>query len=434
MTTPIDATLLDAAGKPLDLTLGKMQSDIKRLYERGNMQLITSFAALGISDTEATVALVASRLPNNAIFMTEVYRGTQTNFDMPTLQNGATQSGRLTVWASSEVTNKVTFNFQDEYGLWIRHINRSTVTQYIDTGWHKVMQHGIIEFFTASSASNNGNLMSNIKTPGRYYVSGALMSTFTDTPTTGSGASVLDVEYLLDLGDTIQTLRTNGAAQTGWRRHISTTGTVGAWVQEFVGNSTINSTAAFNFAGGTMSGTISSQHIQPRITNTYDLGTASLTFRNIYSQNAVTVVSDRNLKEQHADIPDNVLDAWATVNYSQWKLKSAIAEKGEEAARLHVGIVAQEIKEKFEAAGLDATKYGILIYDSWDAIEAVEHQPAKYDLETEELISEEVLAVEGREAGEIWMVRMEECLAMEAALMRRTQKKLEERLAALEAK
>lgn len=430
----IDANFLDAQGKPMDLLLARMDADIKRLFIEGNIATYNSFAQLGIMNNEATVALIASRLPNNCIFMTEVTRGTHTNFDSPRLTNGATLSGRLTVWASVEATNKVTFNFQNEYGLWVRHINRSAAERYIDSGWHRVMQYGLIEFMTASSATNNGNLLSNIKTPGRYYLSGVMMNTFTDTPTTGSGASVLDIEYLHDLDDTIQTLRTNGIAQTGWRRHISNNGTVGAWVQEFVGNSTINSTAAFNFAGGTMAGTISSQDIQPKTTNSYNLGTAALTYANIYSQNAVTVVSDRNLKDFHSEIPDEVLDAWATVNYSQWKLKSAIVQKGEEAARLHVGIVAQEIKEKFEAAGLDATKYGILIYDSWDAIEPIEYQPPVYDEETDELISEEVEAVEGQEAGEIWMVRMEECLALEAALLRRTNQRLLARLDALESK
>ena len=434
MTTPIDATLLDAAGKPLDLTLGKMQSDIKRLYERGNMQLITSFAALGISDTEATVALVASRLPNNAIFMTEVYRGTHTNFDMPTLQNGLTQSGRLTVWASSEVTNKVTFNFQNEYGLWIRHINRLATAKYVDSGWHKVMQYGVIEYFTASSVTNNGSLMSNIKTPGRYYVNGSLMSSFTDTPTTGSGASFLDVESLLDTGDIIQTLRTNGASQTGWRRQISNNGTVGEWVQEFVSGATLNSSSTINFAGGTVSGTLTTRTFAPNVTATHNIGYASLTYNNAYFQNAPTIVSDANHKLFINDIPDEVLDAWSKVNYKQWKMKAAVAEKGEDESRLHVGVIAQDIKEKFESAGLDATKYGILIYDSWEAVETVEYKPAVHDPDTDELISEEVQAIEGREAGEIWMVRMEECLAMEAALMRRTQKKLEERLAALEAK
>ena len=424
----IDANLLDAQGKPMDLLLARMDADIKRLFLESSLATYNSFAQLGISNNEATVALIASRLPNNCIFMTEVIRSIHTSFDSPRLINGATLSGRLTVWASIEVTNKVTFNFQNEYGLWVRHINRSAVERYIDSGWHRVMQHGLIEFMSASSATNNGNLLSNIKTPGRYYLSSIMMNAFTDTPTTGSGASVLDVEYLLDLDDTIQTLRTNGVAQTGWRRQISNNGTVGEWKQEFVSGSPMNSSSTISFAGGTVSGTLTTRTLQPEKTATHNIGYASAAYNQAYFQNAPTVVSDVNHKLFIDDIPDDVLDAWSTVNYYQWKMKTAVAEKGEEKARLHVGVLAQEIKEKFESAGLDATKYGILIYDCWEAVEAVEYKPAVYDPDTNELISEEVQAIEGREAGEIWMVRMEECLVLEAALMRRTIRRLEAKL------
>lgn len=399
----IDANLLDAQGKPMDLLLARMDADIQRLFLEGSLATYNSFAQLGISNNEATVALIASRLPNNCIFMTEVIRSTHINFDSPRLTNGASLSGRLTVWASVEVTNKVTFNFQNEYGLWIRHINRLAGEHYIDSGWLRVMQHGLIEFMTASSATNNGNLLSNIKTPGRYYLSGAMMNAFTDTPTTGSGASVLDVEYLLDLDDTIQTLRTNGVSQTGWRRHISNNGTVGAWVQEFVSGVNLNTTASINFAGGTISGTLTTRTLTPNVTATHNIGYASAAYNQAYFQNAPTVVSDENHKVFIDEIPDEVLDAWSTVNYKQWKMKKAVSEKGENEARLHIGVIAQDIRDKFLAAGLDACDYGILIHDTWDADES-------------------------KEAGEIWMVRMEECLALEAALMRRTIRRLEAKL------
>ena len=66
---------------------------------------------------------------------------------------------------------------------------------------------------------------------------------------------------------------------------------------------------------------------------------------------------------------------------------------------------------------MDATDYGILIYDEWEAVEE--------DAEN---------GVEAKEAGSCWMVRMEECFALEAALLRRTRERLEARIDALEAK
>lgn len=46
-------------------------------------------------------------------------------------------------------------------------------------------------------------------------------------------------------------------------------------------------------------------------------------------------------------------------------INEAVEKKGAD-ARLHVGLIAQEILEAFEAEGLDATKYGLVCHDSWD--------------------------------------------------------------------
>lgn len=133
---------------------------------------------------------------------------------------------------------------------------------------------------------------------------------------------------------------------------------------------------------------IDSNGIVPIPTNTIPIGSASRTFKDIFLQNAPTVVSDKEAKDEVDVIPDKVITAWSNVNFSQWKLKTAIAEKGD-GARLHVGVIAQDIAAAFKKEGLDATEYGILI------------------VEVDE------------EDNELWMVRMEECLILEAALVRR---------------
>src|SRR3546814_20875506 len=43
----------------------------------------------------------------------------------------------------------------------------------------------------------------------------------------------------------------------------------------------------------------------------------------------------------------------------------AIAHKGDD-ARLHAGVLAQEVHDAFIAAGLDGFRYGLLGYDPWD--------------------------------------------------------------------
>ncbi|WPJ50489.1 hypothetical protein RCIP0023_00447 [Klebsiella phage RCIP0023] len=155
--------------------------------------------------------------------------------------------------------------------------------------------------------------------------------------------------------------------------------------------------------------------VRPNTTATYNLGASSNTFNNIYSQNAVTVVSDENYKTNIGDIPDELLDAWGTVNFKIWKMKSAVELKGEDSARWHVGYIAQEVKEALTNAGLDWTQYGLITYESWDSSEAV------YDNDGNEISP-------ATEDGEIYMLRMEECLAVESAYQRREIKKLKELL------
>ncbi|MBF7689357.1 tail fiber domain-containing protein [Acinetobacter pollinis] len=150
---------------------------------------------------------------------------------------------------------------------------------------------------------------------------------------------------------------------------------------------------------------------------TYDIGSSLNTINNLYMQNAVTVVSDENYKTEIQDIPDNVLDAWSKVNFQMYKLNAAVQEKGCD-ARFHFGVIAQRIKDAFDSAGLDFNDYGLLTYDKWDAIQAVEYKEATYDQDGNQT-SPEVQAVEEREAGEVYMVRYDECMILEMAYQRK---------------
>lgn len=112
--------------------------------------------------------------------------------------------------------------------------------------------------------------------------------------------------------------------------------------------------------------TITSASIAPVVTNSTSFGTASLYPSNIYSQNAVTVVSDRNYKEQIEDLSDekfeDLLEAIGSVKFKTWKLKSAVASKGD-AARNHYGVIAQEVKEALVNKGIDWTNCGLITFE-----------------------------------------------------------------------
>lgn len=154
-----------------------------------------------------------------------------------------------------------------------------------------------------------------------------------------------------------------------------------------------------------------STYFNPSIDNNVDLGLPSNRFKTIYAGTGAINTSDERHKQQINMIDDVVLDAWSEVNYSQYKFNDAVQEKGEE-ARWHIGVVAQEIERTFNNHGLSAFDYGIICYDEWNEV---------FDNEGNQI----------RSAGNIYSIRPNECLMLEAALQRRVTKRIESQLAIL---
>lgn len=134
----------------------------------------------------------------------------------------------------------------------------------------------------------------------------------------------------------------------------------------------------------------------------------------------VSTSSDRRVKQQFADIPDAVLDAWENIHWMQFKMNDEVKEKGSTAA-IHTGLVVQDIQDIFTAKGLDANLYDMVSHEEWEASE-------------EEKDEDGNVVVESSPAYEQWYLRYEQALAIEAAYQRRRADRLEARIAALEAK
>lgn len=406
----IDANLLDFDGNSLQDEVVRANSGVLRLERRTPIQEFNSVIPLGLTNANATFAKIFNAMQLNSRLTLTVTGGNYPLLDTPVDFNNVFQSGTVFIEGNQISPGRVSVTFLNENGVWFRYLSNAYAVgnAFRDSGWLQYTHAGVNrQPSTAQLTATFGGLLSNIKEPGDYFIAGSsLNSAVTDSPygTTGNPAIHLRVVRLQADRGIIQTIRAAVNGQSGYRRFISNANVVGGWSQEVVGGTPL----VFD---------LSSQHVSPKTTNLYNLGGASNVYANLYVQNAPIVVSDRNMKEDIGPISDEVLDAWKTVEYSKWKMKAAVEVKGYDEARYHFGIVAQEIKEKFEEAGLDATDYGILIYDEWEAVEE--------DAEN---------GVEAKEAGSCWMVRMEECLALEAALLRRTQERLEARIDALEAK
>jgi len=105
---------------------------------------------------------------------------------------------------------------------------------------------------------------------------------------------------------------------------------------------------------------------QADVDNVVDLGASSHRFDDVHATNGTIQTSDRNEKQDIAELSDAeqrvAVAAKGLLRKFRWK--SAVAEKGE-AARTHFGIIAQDLQSAFAAEGLDAGDYAMFISTTW---------------------------------------------------------------------
>ncbi|HDT6553005.1 TPA: hypothetical protein QFU93_000118 [Raoultella ornithinolytica] len=150
------------------------------------------------------------------------------------------------------------------------------------------------------------------------------------------------------------------------------------------------------------------------------IGSSTVPVTDIYVQNDVHVTSDVTWKDIVGTVSENdaLMGAWGTLSYKLYQMKAAVAEKGADEARIHAGLIAQDIITAFTDAGLDWTRYGLISLEEWDARE-------------EEVDEYGVTIQEAREAGQKYSLRMAECQAVEAAYQRWRMDKIEAAIAAM---
>jgi hypothetical protein len=100
--------------------------------------------------------------------------------------------------------------------------------------------------------------------------------------------------------------------------------------------------------------------------NAIDLGSSGARFKDIYAANGTIQTSDINEKQDIEDLTEAetrvAVSAKGLLKKYRWK--SAVEEKGND-ARIHFGIMAQDLQDAFAAEGLDAGDYGMFISTTW---------------------------------------------------------------------
>ncbi len=87
----------------------------------------------------------------------------------------------------------------------------------------------------------------------------------------------------------------------------------------------------------------------------------------VYAGTAEINTSDQNLKEQIQDITDaeNKVALKIKRLFKTFKFKDAVELKGEN-ARIHTGVIAQDVKAAFESEGLNPYEYAMFCSDTWE--------------------------------------------------------------------
>jgi hypothetical protein len=128
-----------------------------------------------------------------------------------------------------------------------------------------------------------------------------------------------------------------------------------------------------------------SDHIRPMSStgsrdNAIDLGRSATRFDDIYATNGTIQTSDQNEKQQIASLTTAEITAAKAISqlFKTFKWNDKVEAKGDD-ARIHTGVIAQEVQTAMTDAGLDAADYAFWCSDTWwetstdvSAVEAVD--------------------------------------------------------------
>jgi hypothetical protein len=112
---------------------------------------------------------------------------------------------------------------------------------------------------------------------------------------------------------------------------------------------------------------------RPFTDNVSALGTASFRYTVVYATTGTINTSDGNQKQQIAELTtaEQAVAKRIKSLIRTFKFNDAVEAKGD-GARIHVGVIAQDVRDAFVAEGLDPTRYGLFCSDTWIE-DSVEH-------------------------------------------------------------
>jgi hypothetical protein len=156
---------------------------------------------------------------------------------------------------------------------------------------------------------------------------------------------------------------------------------------------------------------VTSSIVGPSADDTQYLGFTALRWKAVYAVNGTIQTSDEREKTEIAELSETEKAVATKLKglIRKFKFKAAVEEKGNN-ARIHTGVIAQDVKAAFESEGLDPYQYGVFCYDEWEPVYEEKYENVITENGTVEkvLTGEKVLV---KESGNRFGVRYDELVA-----------------------
>lgn len=193
----------------------------------------------------------------------------------------------------------------------------------------------------------------------------------------------------------------------------TTYGTIGSEASDLVIDGITNH-SGFRFLGAS----VRPRYSRASSDNQVDMGASSGRFDDIYATNGTIQTSDENEKQQIASLTSAEITAAKAISkmFKTFKWNDSVSENGDN-ARIHTGVIAQQVETAMTDAGLDAGDYAFFISTDWYV-----------DADGEEVEADAVGAVAKNRKG----IRYPELLAFVGAATEQRLADIETRLTTLE--
>jgi len=187
------------------------------------------------------------------------------------------------------------------------------------------------------------------------------------TPAAGSFTTLSASTSITGARDGAGILYLNRLTSDGEIARFQKDGTTVGSIGSRSGGGTIYIDGASNFSGLQFNGdAVVPRYNGATLDNAIDLGASSIRYDDLYATNGTIQTSDQNEKQQIAPLTDAEMAAAKAISagFKTFKWNDSFAEKGD-AARIHSGVIAQEVEQAMTGAGLDAGDYAFFVSTTW---------------------------------------------------------------------